>query len=267
MPLNAPQPVGQHPSAPSPTCAPTAIAASALRTLCTPSSGDSNRPNGSPVAAHVEARQRRRDARRRRLPRRAVAEAERLDRADRRRRAAPRACGLSAPSSSRPLRGTRFDQAAERQAHRVEVRVDVGVVELDVVDDGDVGQVLQELRRLVEERAVVLVALDHEVAARADPVARALRRRSSARCRRPAPSDRARRASAATRSATSSSSCRACRRGRSSARPRGSGRESPRAASSSGSCARAPPRARGCRARSRCRRRRDRCRCVMWSAA
>ena len=38
--------------------------------------------------------------------------------------------------------------------------------------DGDVGQVLQELGRLVEEGAVVLVAFDDEVAAAADAVAR-----------------------------------------------------------------------------------------------
>ena len=52
---------------------------------------------------------------------------------------------------------------------------------------------------------------------------------------------------------------------RSTARPRGNARGSPRAASSSGSCGRALPRAPGCRARSRCRRRRDRGRAVMCS--
>ena len=53
-----------------------------------------------------------------------------------------------------------IDQAPERQPHGVEIRIDVGVVELDVVDHGHVGQVLQELGRLVEERTVVLVTLD-----------------------------------------------------------------------------------------------------------
>ena len=111
-----------------------------------------------------------------------------------------RASGLSAPSSSRPCRGTRFTSRAKRQPHRVEVRVDVGVVELDVVDHRDVGQVLQELRRLVEERAVVFVAFDDEVApaARGDSSSRA--RRSCARCRRRARSDRGRPRSAASRS-------------------------------------------------------------------
>ena len=57
------------------------------------------------------------------------------------------------------------DQSPERQPHRIEVGVDVGVIELDVVDHGNIGQVLQKLGGLVEERAVVLVAFDHEVAA------------------------------------------------------------------------------------------------------
>jgi hypothetical protein len=42
------------------------------------------------------------------------------------------------------------------------------VIELDVVDDRDVRQVLQELRGLVEVRAVVLVAFDDEGLALAD---------------------------------------------------------------------------------------------------
>ena len=156
-----------------PTSAPTAIAASALRTLCAPSSGDSN----------VAERLRRR--------------ARTVKRVDGRRRCSMSCACQSAPSPS-PNVSTRTDapcaerrasravgaeqqQAAarhqvdeppERQPHRVEVGVDVGVVELDVVDDGDVGQVLQELRRLVEEGAVVLVAFDDEVAALPDPIAR-----------------------------------------------------------------------------------------------
>ena len=40
--------------------------------------------------------------------------------------------------------------------------------------DRDVGQILQELRGLVEEGAVVFVAFDDEVAAVPDPVARSL---------------------------------------------------------------------------------------------
>ena len=62
-------------------------------------------------------------------------------------------------------------QPRERQPHRVEIGVDVGVIEFDVVDDGDVGQVLEELRGLVEVGAVVLVALDDERAPGAEAVA------------------------------------------------------------------------------------------------
>jgi hypothetical protein len=39
---------------------------------------------------------------------------------------------------------------------------DVGVIELEVVDDRDLGQVMDELAALVEERGVVFVALDDE---------------------------------------------------------------------------------------------------------
>ena len=195
-----------------------------------------------------------------RLPVGAVRQPERLDAAVRA-GASASASALSAPRSSSPRRGTRFTKPLERQADGGEVRVDVGVVELDVVDDGDVGQVLQELRRLVEERAVVFVAFDDELAAAADPVA-ALEVLGDAADE--ARSGRRRRASAPIRSATSSSSCRGCRRSRSTGRPTGNGRAPLRAASSSGSCGRAPPRARGCRARWRCRRRpgRGRRRCA-----
>src|SRR5262245_11991490 len=63
-------------------------------------------------------------------------------------------------------------EPAESQHDGVEVRIDVRVVELDVVDHRDVRQVLEELRRLVEEGAVVFVAFDHEVTALADTIAR-----------------------------------------------------------------------------------------------
>ena len=57
------------------------------------------------------------------------------------------------------------DEPPERRAQRLHVGVDVGVVVLEVADDGDVGQILQKLGGLVEERAVVFVALDHEIPA------------------------------------------------------------------------------------------------------
>ena len=43
-----------------------------------------------------------------------------------------------------------------------EVGVDVGVVELDVGEDGGVGEVVEELGALVEEGGVVLVAFEEE---------------------------------------------------------------------------------------------------------
>ena len=54
-------------------------------------------------------------------------------------------------------------QLRELALHVREVAVDVGVVELDRGDDQRVGVVVEELRRLVEEGGVVLVALDHEL--------------------------------------------------------------------------------------------------------
>ena len=80
MPLNARNPSASVVGA-RPTCAPTAIAASALRTLCTPSSGDSNRPNSVALTMHVEVRQAVPMLDRRRPPRRLRVEAEGLDRA------------------------------------------------------------------------------------------------------------------------------------------------------------------------------------------
>ena len=44
--------------------------------------------------------------------------------------------------------------------HRFEIGVDVGVIELHVGEDQRVGKVVQELRSLVEEGRVVLVAFD-----------------------------------------------------------------------------------------------------------
>jgi hypothetical protein len=108
-----------------------------------------------------------------RLPGQAVAEAVGLDRAHRRLLQCRRIGAVGAEQQQTVLRH-QVRQPAERQPHLVDAAVDVGVVELDVVDDGDVGEVLQELRGLVEERAVVFVAFDDEVAAGTHPVAGAL---------------------------------------------------------------------------------------------
>ena len=63
-------------------------------------------------------------------------------------------------------------QPAKRQQYRIEIGVDIRVIELDVPDDRDVREVLEELGRPVEERAVVFVTLDHEVAAPPNSIAR-----------------------------------------------------------------------------------------------
>ena len=61
------------------------------------------------------------------------------------------------------------DEMAERLLHRREVGEDVRVIELEVVDDGDFGQVMDELAALVEKRRVVFVALDDEPFAVGEP--------------------------------------------------------------------------------------------------
>ena len=72
------------------------------------------------------------------------------------------------------------DQALEGGLDGGEVGVDVGVVELDVGEDGGVGEVVQELGALVEEGGVVLVAFEDEgagVGADAGSWCRSFRRR------------------------------------------------------------------------------------------
>src|SRR5207237_9333019 len=73
--------------------------------------------------------------------------------------------GAVPPVDEMAVGGEEVYQAAEGELDRVEVRVDVRVVELDVADDGDLWQVVHELRPLVEVGRVVLVALDDEVVA------------------------------------------------------------------------------------------------------
>ena len=62
-------------------------------------------------------------------------------------------------------------EPSEREQHGIEIGVNIGVIELDVVDDGDVWQILQKFRTLVEKGAVVLVAFDDEVTPAANAVA------------------------------------------------------------------------------------------------
>ena len=105
------------------------------------------------------------------LPIRPVRQAERFD---------PTVCacpqghrvGVIGPEEEEATARDEIDEPLERQPDRVKIRVDVGVVELDVPDNGDVGQAFEELRGLVKERAVVFIALDDELAAAADAIAR-----------------------------------------------------------------------------------------------
>jgi hypothetical protein len=50
----------------------------------------------------------------------------------------------------------------EGALHVRQVAEDIGVVELQIVEHGDMGRVVDELAALVEERAVVFVALNDE---------------------------------------------------------------------------------------------------------
>jgi len=79
-----------------------------------------------------------------------------------------------APDNHPAVPRHQIHQALEGQLIDVEVGVDIGMVEFDVVDDRDVGQVLQELGRLVEVGAVVLIAFDDEVPALPHTVARSV---------------------------------------------------------------------------------------------
>ncbi len=247
----------------TPISTPIASAASALRTLCSPTIGSMNVPRSSPprITRNVltlagDGVTPRRPATRTRCrapPLRHRRQAERLNAAPRQRHQRRRIRAVDTDQRE-PGAGHQVHEPAKREAHGVEVRVDVRVIELDVVHDRDVRQVLEELRGLVEVGAVVFVALDDERLALPDAIAGAARCRSCGRCRRPAPSDPRRHASAASPPATSSWSCRGCRRRRWTACPRGRSRAPLRATSSSGASDRERPRALHCRARWRCPR-------------
>jgi len=81
-----------------------------------------------------------------------------------------RACGLSArPGAAAPRQ--QVHEAPEREQDGVEVRVDVGVVELDVRDHGDVRRYLRNSPSCRSTRCRTR-RLDDEVATRAEPVGR-----------------------------------------------------------------------------------------------
>src|SRR3954452_19864534 len=108
-----------------------------------------------------------------RLPVGVLARAERLHARDG--FGGQRACaGAVGADQQEPATRHQVHEPPERERHRVEVGVDVGVIEFDVADARDVREIFQELGGLVEKGAVVFVAFDDEVATMADPIAGSL---------------------------------------------------------------------------------------------
>src|SRR5207247_1417385 len=58
-----------------------------------------------------------------------------------------------------------------RQFDGVEIFVNIRVIEFDVVDDGQLRQVVHELRTFIKIRGVIFVAFDNQVIAVANPKA------------------------------------------------------------------------------------------------
>ena len=56
-----------------------------------------------------------------------------------------------------------LDARSEGIDDRVEIGVDVSVIEFDIIDDKCIRFIVLKLRSLIEERGVVLIALDDEV--------------------------------------------------------------------------------------------------------
>src|SRR5947207_11533861 len=61
------------------------------------------------------------------------------------------------------IAGDQIHQTTKRQLYRIEVLVNVRMIEFDIVDDGDLREVMHELRAFIEVSRVVLVAFDDEV--------------------------------------------------------------------------------------------------------
>ena len=98
-------------------------------------------------------------------------QAERLNRADSHLAEAQGVVGVCA-EQEQTIPRHQADQTPEGESDLVERRVDICVIELDVVHHGDFWQVLEKLRGLVEIRAVVLVSLDNEVTTLPNPITR-----------------------------------------------------------------------------------------------
>ena len=151
----------------TPSASTVASAASAFSTLHAAEQRHAHARGEAAAAIDVEAGAFRIGRQRARAPGVRVA---RLERRSRRRGTARRAITSRTPSwssaaTSVPSRRQARHERAERLLHVLEIAVDVGVVELDRRDHQRARVVVQELRRLVEEGRVVLVALDDEVLA------------------------------------------------------------------------------------------------------
>jgi hypothetical protein len=64
-------------------------------------------------------------------------------------------------------------EPTKREFHRIEIAIDVGVIEFDVVNDRELGQVVHELRTFVEVSSVILVCFDDEIVTASDAKAMA----------------------------------------------------------------------------------------------
>ena len=78
------------------------------------------------------------------------------------------------PTCNQPsIARNKIHEATKREFHCVQIIVNVCMIELDIVDDGKFGQVVHELRPLIEICRVVFIAFDDEVLAVSNPKARA----------------------------------------------------------------------------------------------
>src|SRR5437899_1643729 len=69
--------------------------------------------------------------------------------------------GRTVPTDNQlSIAGGQIHQTTKRQLYRIEILVNVRVIEFDVIDDRDLRQVMHELRAFVEVSRVVLVAFD-----------------------------------------------------------------------------------------------------------
>src|SRR5689334_21291400 len=73
-----------------------------------------------------------------------------------------RELGIVAVGQQEPVARNEANQATEGRLDGGEVLENVGVIEFEIIDDGDLGQVMDELAAFIEEGGIVLVAFDNE---------------------------------------------------------------------------------------------------------